>query len=189
MTDEQRIANFISACSRAMVERAVEPKHVEGAAALADRMAASTPHAFDPSWLPSLDTINLVQADADRGFTETTDLARDFVAVAPLLPWVPTMRATDGGTDFALAPLNDVRDFGDAIVGLMYVRPDTQYPLHQHPPQELYLIISGTAEWRFGGHEDLRELRPGDLLYNNPDDLHTVTAWVSPVVALYVLWP
>jgi mannose-6-phosphate isomerase-like protein (cupin superfamily) len=117
-----------------------------------------------------------------------TPLARTFAAVARLLPWTPTIRADDGGTDFALAPLQTVRNLGDLTVGIMYVKPGRQYPLHHHPPQELYLTISGEARWRFG-HDDFRLVGPGVTLYNHPDDHHSAIASETPLVALYVLWP
>ncbi len=184
MSDEQRIHDFLRSCSEALTARVgqadAEPKHAEGAAVFAERLAASTPSSFEPSWLPALDGIAAIGGAGLEG---------EFASVARLLRWVPTMRATDGGTDFALATLNDVRDFGDAIVGIMYIRAGTQYPLHHHPPQELYLTISGTADWRFGGNDDFRSIGPGATIYNNPNDYHTAIAGAAPVAALYVLWP
>ena len=70
----------------------------------------------------------------------------------------------------------------------MYVDQGCAYPLHNHPPQELYLIVSGHARWRYGGSEHLVEMPPNSTLYNNPSDLHTVEAGDTPLVALYVLW-
>ena len=152
----------------------------EGAAAFSEALERSTALDFEPAWLPSLDTVTAV---------DDTDLALAFVEVAPLLPWVPTFRSTDDGHDFALAPLTSVRDLGDLNVGLMYVRPGAQYPLHQHPPQELYLTLSGQARWRYGGNTDFRSLGPKATLYNHPNDLHSAIAGETPLVALYVLWP
>jgi quercetin dioxygenase-like cupin family protein len=180
MTAEQRVHDFLRSCSRAFVERAEQPKHVEGAAVFAERLERSTPLPFEPTWLPALDGSDAI---------DDTALGAEFAAVAPFLPWVPTMRATDGGTDFALATLNDVRDFGDAVVGIMYIRATTQYPVHHHPPQELYLTISGEAQWRYGGNEDFQPVGPGTTLYNHPNDVHSAIAGPDPVVALYILWP
>ncbi len=178
---EHRVAEFLSACSTSLTALASEPDHTAGAGALADALEQSQPRSFDAGWLPALDdTIDLVDDEP---------LAQSFVELAPLLPWTATKRATDDGADFALSPLNKVRDFGEVMVGIMYVRPGKQYPLHNHSPQELYLTISGQAEWRFGGHEHFQPMGPGRTLYNHPNDLHSAIAGPTPLVALYVLWP
>ena len=72
--------------------------------------------------------------------------------------------------------------------GVMYVDQGCTYPLHNHPPQEMYLTISGSARWRYGGAETLTEVEPDTTLYNHPLDFHTVEAGETPLVAMYVLW-
>lgn len=190
------IEAFLTECARALVEVAgVDPERrsraergaaergaVErGAGVFSAALARSkpTPERYEPSWLTVLETVD--QLDDEP-------LARLFASVAPLLPWVPSPRSDDGGTTMALALLDTTRDFGSVRVGLMYLAPETQYPLHSHPPQELYLTVAGTARWRHGGHDDLRSIGPRRPVYNNPDDLHTAIADDGPVVALYVLW-
>lgn len=176
---QQAILDFLQACADEMAALATDPPAADGAKALSQALAQSTPLAFEPCWLPALDSIDLV---------DDTPLARAFASLARSLPWTPTMRATDGGVDFALAPLDTVRQLGDLTVGIMYVRPGQQYPLHHHSPQELYLTLSGQARWRYGGHDDFRPLGPGATVYNHPDDLHSSIASDTPLVALYVLW-
>lgn len=177
---DQRTADFLGRCSAALTDAATEPESIEGAAALQEALQQSTPRSFAAGWLPVLeDTIGLVDEQT---------LGRSFTELAPSLPWTTTKRATDAGADFALSPLNQVRDFGDVMVGIMYVRPGRQYPLHNHSPQELYLTISGQADWRFGGHEQFQPVGPGQTLYNHPNDLHSAIAGPTPLVALYVLW-
>ena len=176
---EQRILSFLTNCSTTLTSLANEPESVEGAERFAEALEHSTPKDYAPAWLPALDSI-------DR--FDDSPLSKDFAALAPLLPWIPTMRATDGGTDFALAPLNTTLELGELMAGIMYVRPGRQYPLHQHPPQELYLTISGEARWRYGGHENFRPIGPMTTLYNHPDDYHSSIAGATPLVALYLLW-
>lgn len=176
---ESRIRAFLHECAARLTAAADTPPKAEGAAALASALAVSTPLAFEPRWLDALDTVHSV---------DPSPLGRRFVDVAPLLPWTPTQRATDGGVDLALAPLERVRDMGDLTVGIMYVRPGRQYPLHQHPPHELYLTIAGRADWRFGGHHGFRSIGPASTIYNRPGDLHSAIAGDTPLVAFYVLW-
>lgn len=187
----ERILAFLRRCSTELTAQAADSAIAEvpnpsaaeiseGAAALAAALERSVAVEFEPSWLPCLDTVDAV---------DDSDLAQAFVDVAPLLQWVPTFRSADEGQDFALAPMATARDLGDLNVGLMYVRPGAQYPLHNHPPQELYLTLSGQAQWRFGGNTDFQPLGPASTLYNHPNDLHSAIAGETPLVALYVLWP
>ena len=141
----EQIRAFLNECAGRLTADVQTPPAAEGAAALARALARSTPRPFTPRALPALDTVHTV---------DPTPLGRPFVQLAALLPWMPTPRADDGGTDLALAPFEQVRDMGDLTVGIMYVRPGRQYPLHHHPPHELYLTIAGQANWRYGGHED-----------------------------------
>ncbi len=176
---EARILSFMEACSRALLASAGAPPAADGAAALAAALGTSTPLSFEPRRLDALDTIDAV---------DPTPLGRQFVDVASLLPWAPTQRADDGGVDLALAPLELVRDLGGLVAGIMYVRPGRQYPLHHHPPHELYLTIAGRAEWRYGGHAGFEVIGPGATIYNHPHDLHSAIAGDTPLVAFYVLW-
>jgi quercetin dioxygenase-like cupin family protein len=114
-------------------------------------------------------------------------------AAGPELSWIASSRLDDNGTEAGLAPLNDVRDldrsdWGHVQCGLMLLRPHGTYPLHSHPPQELYLPISGDGQWRYGGSNDFCSLAADALVYNHPNDVHSVVAGDEPLLALYVLW-
>ncbi len=203
-----RTIHFLRRCQRRLSEVAADDEAgapaVEGAAALAaaiDRAAEAGPiDAAAPSWLPVLDSlaelareehvgVEAVGAGVDRpAAAPDPSLTADLIALAPDLSWIPTHRATDGGTELALAPLDRVIELGDTIVGLMYVGPGATYPLHQHPPQELYLTIAGQGRWRYGGNDHFESVGPDRTLYNRPGDLHSAIAGPLPVVALYVLW-
>ena len=177
--NDQRILTFMQDCVDRLTAKAEGSTIVDGARSLASALARSAPMPFEPGWLEALETVHSV---------DPTPLGRQFVDVAPLLPWTPTQRSDDRGTDLALAPLNQVRDMGDLTVGIMYVRAGRQYPLHHHPPHELYLTIAGRADWRFGGHHDFRSIGPDTIIYNRPGDLHSAIAGETPLVAFYVLW-
>ncbi len=187
-----RTIRFLRRCQRRLSEVAADDRAVEGTAALGnaiDRAADAGPIEGEaPSWLPVLDSLpELAEVGAETGLT-AVGLTDDLIALAPDLSWVPTHRATDGGTELALAPLDRVIELGDTIVGLMYVGPGATYPLHQHPPQELYLTIAGEGRWRYGGNDHFESVGPDRTLYNHPGDLHSAVAGPLPVVALYVLW-
>ncbi len=160
-----------------------------GAGRLARALTTLTPRSYEPGWLPVLGA----EGGLVVGRSVERDLAEGLVDLAADLPWEPTPRAGDGGTELALAPLDRMFDFGPVdggllAAGIMYVGPGSTYPLHRHRPHELYLTIAGRGRWRWGGNEDLRPVGPGRTLYNHPDDLHTSTADAEPIVALYLLW-
>ena len=183
--DQGAVAAFLAACSHALTRASVDPASRAGARVFADALARSTatPDAYEPGWLPALDTVDRLDPESEN------PLAPRFAAAASLLPWIPSPRSDDGGATMALSPIDQTRDFGGITVGMMYLAPGVQYPLHSHPPQELYLTVAGTARWRYGGHDGLRTVGPGRAVYNHPDDLHTAIAGDRPLVALYVLWP
>lgn len=194
MTDDDRILGFLTRCAERLAARAAEPdaapEAADGARAFQTAVAASAPLPFAPGSVPIVDTtVGRIDTGPGGG-----PLAGDLVAVTPLLPWVPTFRATDDGTEFALALFDKMRDLGGLTAGLMWVGPGCQYPLHHHPPQELYLTLTGRARFRWGGADELRPVEPDVTLYNHPDDWHTSIAdddalGGAPFVALYVTWP
>ncbi len=47
--------------------------------------------------------------------------------------------------------------------------------------------LSGTASWLYGGEETYREQQPGDIIYNNPRDLHGIKTQNESLLALYLL--
>lgn len=126
---------------------------------------------------------------ASRAFTAaTTDLGKRVLALSDELPWIPA-RKDPTGADRALLPINDLFDLGDVIAGLVLVRPHSFYPEHSHPPQELYLTIEGTADWRFGGSTKWHEVAPDSVFYNPPAAMHGQRNGSLANLSLYVLWP
>lgn len=181
MDRHTRIADFLGRCARTLDRVADDGPERAGTEALATALDRAAPRPFAPTTVAALDRVRSV---ADQG-----PLAGAFVDVAADLPWIATPRADDGGAALALAPLDTAFDLGSTTVGIMYVDAGAQYPLHQHPPQELYLTIAGRGRWRYGGHDDFRAVDPLATLYNHPGDLHSAMAGDGPLVALYVLWP
>jgi len=176
---EQHVLSFLNACSERISSLAGTALAAKGAEAFRRALQASVPLPAQPNWLPVLDTIDHID-DAPR--------AQQFARIARMLPWQPTFRTDDRGTLIALAPMNEVRRLDGVTVGVLYVGPGHQYPLHSHPPNELYLTVAGTALWRYGGQTELRPVGPDEVILNHPNDLHTTVAGPTPLVALYLLW-
>jgi len=125
---------------------------------------------------------------ASDDFTSaSTALATRLLELSPTLPWIPA-RQDPNGQDRALLSVNDLFDIGDVIAGFVLVRPNSFYPLHEHPPQELYFTIDGTGEWRFGGAELTAPVGPGQVFYNPPAVLHEQRNGPATNISFYVLW-
>jgi mannose-6-phosphate isomerase-like protein (cupin superfamily) len=69
--------------------------------------------------------------------------------------------------------------------GILLLGPETLYPPHSHQAQELYVPLSGSAEWSCG--EKRFELRaPGELIRHQPCEPHAMRTGSEPLLALYV---
>ena len=146
------------------------------AAALADGPARTV---APPVSVPVVDTLT----DAPNGV-----FALALQAAAPHLRWTASPRVTDPGDTIALALVNETVNFGELGVGILALGPHAEYPLHQHPPSEVYLVLTGDADWRHGGAEDFKTVTAGSTLSNSPNDLHAVQAGSDPLFALWVLF-
>lgn len=114
-------------------------------------------------------------------------LLRDLLTLAPSLPWRPSTRTGDGGTDVALVDLMECLDVPLAGAGIMLLGNHIGYPEHQHPPEELYLILSGRRRWRFGGSDRYVLTEPGQVLSNSSNDLHGVEPGEDLLLAFWIL--
>lgn len=180
MQASDNFRQFLQSCSRALSSRANAPETIAGADYLASRVASAPARDYTPQSQPVLASLTKLQH---------TDFAAGFHAVASEMPWRRSSRTTDEGRITALGAINEMLDLGDLVAGLLYLDSQRQYPLHQHSPQELYLILSGVGRWRYGGAESYQTRQPGDIIYNRPNDLHGIQAGREPLLALYLLWP
>ncbi|MCX5512552.1 hypothetical protein C3941_04345 [Kaistia algarum] len=69
------------------------------------------------------------------------------------------------------------------VAGLTLIAPHTYYPLHIHPAVELYLVLSGTAEWTAGS--TIAAQPPGTLILHPSDLPHAMRTGHEPLLALF----
>lgn len=182
MTD---LDQFLHLCSREISRRAAASDDLhdqlcEGAQALDAALSQAQARSAELDTVPVVDCL---------GEATPTPLLLAAQSALPEIRWVASPRMSDGGTRAALAPLNEVRDLPGVVCGLLVIAPGGSYPEHSHPPQELYLPITGSGQWRYGGSTGLRKLDDDQLVYNHPNDIHEVHAGDTPLLAMYVLWP
>lgn len=70
--------------------------------------------------------------------------------------------------------------------GLLVLAPDTFYPPHAHPAEEIYHVISGASEWQQGDRPAVvRE--PGARVQHASAEAHSMCTGAEALLALY-LW-
>lgn len=70
-------------------------------------------------------------------------------------------------------------------IGISIMSPETVYPDHRHPAEEIYLALSEGA-WR-QENDSWHEPGVGGIIYNPPNILHAMRAKQSPFLAVWCL--
>jgi hypothetical protein len=73
----------------------------------------------------------------------------------------------------------------DLWIGATLLAPNTDYPVHHHPPEEIYLVLSEGDWWRDGTGWFTPGI--GGTLYNQPDVRHAMRSHARPLFALWAL--
>ena len=114
-------------------------------------------------------------------------------AVARLLQWRQTYGAGDFGVEFLQGygwsefiglrgPVASTR----IACGVLLLGPGMTYPAHAHEAEEIYLPISGTAEWQ-RGDAAFAPVPVGQAIHHPSWMPHAMRVGVEPLAALY-LW-
>ena len=123
---------------------------------------------------------------------EVAPLAEAFAALEPELAWVwrddseahgETFR--DGHANAWLVGPAGFEQRSDVLVGASLLAPGVRYIDHRHPPEEIYIVMSG-GEWY---REDRGWHTPGvgGVVYNPSDAVHAMRAGPEPLLALWLL--
>ena len=68
-------------------------------------------------------------------------------------------------------------------IGLYLQRPGLYYPSHAHDAEELYFIVSGTADWQAGDRRFMAA--PGRLIHHAPAMPHVMVTGDAPLLAIW----
>ena len=74
----------------------------------------------------------------------------------------------------------------DVLIGVSLMAPNTRYPDHHHPPEEIYVVLSN-GEWR-QSNDPWHQPGLGGLVYNPPNIVHAMQSAEQPLLALWFLW-
>lgn len=75
--------------------------------------------------------------------------------------------------------------FSDLRLGLLLLGPQTLYPTHRHPAEEVYLPL-GSGRWQRGA-EDWCDVPAGAIIHHPPLCDHATRSGTDPLAAIY-LW-
>lgn len=121
------------------------------------------------------------------------DLATAFMALESHLPWrtrVVANAAPDFAQGHASARVLDphgLEQRGGLVAGFSLVAPGVTYPEHDHPPEEIYLVLSGGEWWQTGGA--WHAPGPGGIVHNPPGIRHAMRGTSVPLLAIWFLLP
>jgi hypothetical protein len=119
------------------------------------------------------------------------ELVAALCAAAPRLAWRQTYTREEVGAAF-------LQDYGwtellasaggrlSIACGLLLLGPHTLYPPHRHEPDEIYVPLSGAAQWQ-SGESAFREAAPGTVIHHPSEEPHAMRTGEQPLLALY-LW-
>jgi hypothetical protein len=71
-------------------------------------------------------------------------------------------------------------------LGLLLLGPGLTYPEHLHPATEIYVVLSGHAQWR-QGNRPWRQRRPESVIEHASMEPHAMRTGAEPLLAAY-LW-
>jgi mannose-6-phosphate isomerase-like protein (cupin superfamily) len=148
---------------------------------------------------PSAGSLPVVRFWGNAIDTSRGPLAATLGSLAPSLTWTqnPNYRREPPDPSFldsyGYAVLVGPSDGAPPLVidpglalGVLLLGPGTHYPLHHHPAVEVYVVVSGDAEW----WRDAGPWRPQDhgaLIHHTPNMPHAMRTGKEPLLAVY-LW-
>ena len=128
-----------------------------------------------------------------RGVASIASLAEAFSDLVPELAWRRRPGAEAHGEVFREGHANalivgpgGLEQRNDVLVGASLVAPGVRYIDHQHPPEEIYIVMS-EGEWYREG-KGWYVPGAGGTVYHPPDVVHAMRAGSTPLLALWMLW-
>ena len=135
-------------------------------------------------WLPS---VRKFAPEFSRSFIDT------LVSLTASLTWQRSYSPALVGASFydnygwtELSGLTGPTPSEHLACGLLLLGPGVFYPPHRHEADEIYVPLSGTAEWK-RGDDAWRERPPGSVIHHGSFESHAMRTGAVPMLALY-LW-
>jgi hypothetical protein len=157
---------------------------------LADWPAMPRSRPATPAALPVLRHLATI---ADAPACVARDLVAAVLRTAAVLAWRQTYTLQELGAEFLdnygyteILGSSGPRCSDRLASGFLLLGPDTLYPRHRHRAEEIYLPLTGQAEWQ-QGDALWRSHRPGTVIHHRSEEPHAMRTTAEPLLALY-LW-
>lgn len=146
-----------------------------------------------PATLPVCDQLDAAFAVARSGDAATGRVAVALERLAPSLHWErrPTAKPGeqpfyDGHANATIIGPGGLELRNDVWVGVSLMAPHIDYPVHHHPPEEVYFVLS-PGEWK---QDDAPWFAPGigGTVHNVPHVRHAMRSGTRPLLATWSLW-
>lgn len=156
------------------------------------RAGAGREAALEAQRLPVCRQLEAVYSGMAAEASPLPELASAFMAFEPRLQWTRRKGAEPGDAPFYDSHANatiigkgGIEERRDVWVGVTLMAGDIVYPVHDHPPEEIYLAFT-EGEW-WNAEMDWTRPAPGGLIYNPPGIAHTMRSGARPFLALWML--
>lgn len=140
-----------------------------------------------------LPSVSHVRSAPGAPSAQTRPLHDALIAVAPHAEWRHTYTEAEVGADFLArfgwfelaGPAGHFRSRQTRIT-VGYWGPGLHYDWHEHPPEELYSVVSGSALFLAEGEASVT-LGPGGTRFHKSNQRHAMITDQSPILTL-VYW-
>ncbi len=179
--------NEMAQCARTVVESASAP---EISAFLADWPTRWVTRAVVPAALPVLRWLSETADQAPPG--RLAALAHMVNGASAALRWRQTYQPGEMAHFSERYGWSEIVGLSGPIAcealacGVLLLGPHTHYPSHGHVAQELYIPLTGGAEWQ-RGLGPFVERGAGEIIVHEPLEPHAMRTNAAPLLALY-LW-
>ncbi len=133
--------------------------------------------------------LDTAYANAEAASPSLGAVARAFASLAPRLVWYAredddaTFR--NGHANAYIVGERGLERHPDVVIGVTLMAPGITYPDHNHPPEEVYLVL-GPGEW---WNVDTPWHAPGlgGLVHNPPGIVHAMRSVDAPLFAIWCM--
>ena len=176
---------------------AYAPGHPGHTVAQRMRQALTAPaqqcSALAPHTLPVCQHLGAALASAQAtGSAPLGAWANAFAHLAPDLHWARSQRrGTDtfhhGHANTEIVGPTGLEQRTDVVLGASLLAPGVVYPDHDHPPEEIYLVMSA-GDW-FNPRAGWYTPGAGGAVHHPPGIVHAMRSGTTPLLAVWCLWP
>ena len=148
-----------------------------------------------PACVPVLHHLDGALDTARKGNASLARIADAFAALDPHLTWTRRGQADqtasanflDGHANVTIVGPNGHEPRDDVWIGATLLAPHVRYPVHNHAPEEVYLVLSDSQFQ----HGDGAWFEPGigGTFYNTPHIKHAMASGSTPLFAIWCLAP